>query len=197
MSNDRADEVAAPDGAAATRSGARRGALSPNVQQSLVTLASSIGAVLLAFAICGVLLAITGKDPINAYTKMIETGFTKLKFYEMIDRATPLVISAVAVAIGFKMNLFNIGVEGQYKIATLFAAVIGAEVNLPKVIHLPFVLLVAVATGAGWAWIAAYLKVKRGVNEVISTIMLNYVALAVMDYLFNEFWRDKSRPTST
>jgi simple sugar transport system permease protein len=150
---------------------------------SLVTAASSVGAVLLALTICGVLLQVTGKNPFSVYQKMLETGLKKDKLYEMLQRATPLMISAVAVAIGFKMNLFNIGVEGQYKVATLFAAVVGAAFTLPAV---------AMGSAAAWASIAALLKVKRGVNEVISTIMLNSIALAVLDFLFNEFFRDDS-----
>jgi simple sugar transport system permease protein len=159
---------------------------------SLVTAASSVGAVLLALTICGVLLQVTGKNPFSVYQKMLETGLKKDKLYEMLQRATPLMISAVAVAIGFKMNLFNIGVEGQYKVATLFAAVVGAAFTLPAVLHVILILAVAMGSAAAWASIAALLKVKRGVNEVISTIMLNSIALAVLDFLFNEFFRDDS-----
>ena len=84
-----------------------------SMRKSLNTLGSSLGAIVLALVICGVLLLVTGKDPFAAYGKILETGLTGEKLLEMLKRATPLIFSAIAVAIGFKMNLFNIGVEGQ------------------------------------------------------------------------------------
>jgi simple sugar transport system permease protein len=81
------------------------------------------------------------------------------------------------VAIGFKMNLFNIGVEGQYYLAALIAAAVGAALHLPAPIHVAIILIVAMAVGAAWAGIAGVLRVKRGVSEVISTIMLNNIVL--------------------
>ncbi len=164
-----------------------------NSKNGLVTLASSIAAVLLALLISGVMLKLTGKNPINAYRKMIETGLERDKMLEALQRATPLMLSAVAVAIGFKMNLFNIGVEGQYLFAGLIAAVVGTNVGLPAPLHVTFILIVAMAAGSLWASLAAVLKVKRGVNEVISTIMLNYVALSVIQWLFDTWFRDSSK----
>jgi simple sugar transport system permease protein len=144
---------------------------------------------MLALVFSGVLLAVTGKDPFTAYGKMIEAGFTTDKLLETLQRATPFIIAAVAVALGFKMNLFNIGVEGQFLMGMFAAAVAGAYVHLPGPIHVTFEIIVAMLAGAAWAGIAALLKVKRGVNEVISTIMLNAIALSVIDWLFNEFFR--------
>jgi ABC-type uncharacterized transport system permease subunit len=155
---------------------------------ALLTLGSSVAAVVLALAISGVLLAITGKNPFTAYQAMIDIGLSENKLLETVDRATPLMIAAVAI--GFKMNLFNIGVEGQFLFGMFWAAVAGAYVELPKPFHILFCLIVAMAAGAFWASIAAVLKVKRGVNEVISTIMLNAVALGVLDWLFNEYFRE-------
>ena len=155
----------------------------------LVTLASSLGAVAIALVIAGVLLAITGKNPFEAYSRMLDAGLEKDKLYETVQRATPLMIAAVAVAIGFKMNLFNIGVEGQFLMGMFFAAIAGAAVQLPAVLHVTFCLIVAMIAGAAWAGIAAVLKVKRGVNEVIATIMLNAIALSVIDWLFTARFR--------
>jgi general nucleoside transport system permease protein len=158
-------------------------------QRALVTAVSSVGAVMLALVICGVLLAVTGKDPFEAYGKILETGLTPNKLLEMVNRATPIMIAAVAVAIGFKMNLFNIGVEGQFLIGMFTAAVAGAYIELPPVLHVTYCILVGALGGMLWAAIPAVLKVKRGVNEVIATIMLNSIALAVIDWLFQEFFR--------
>jgi ABC-type uncharacterized transport system permease subunit len=161
------------------------------LQTGLFTLASSLAAVVIALAICAVLLAVTGKNPWQAYSTIIETGTEGDKLLEMMKRATPLIFSATAVAVGFKMNLFNIGVEGQYLFAALIAATVGSRVSLPAPLHVLFILIVAVVAGAAWASIAAMLKVGRGVHEVISTIMLNYVALSVIQWLFENFFRDK------
>lgn len=160
------------------------------MRTSLVTLASTLGAVVLALAICAVLLAVTGKNPWQAYSTIFQTGTEGDKLLEMMKRATPLIFSATAVAVGFKMNLFNIGVEGQYLFAALIAAVVGSRIDLPAPLHVTAILLVAMAAGAAWASIAAVLKVTRGVHEVISTIMLNYVALSVIQWLFENFFRD-------
>jgi general nucleoside transport system permease protein len=156
------------------------------VPRSLITLGSSLGAVVIALAISALILTLTGKDAVGALEKMIEVGFTKDKLLESAQRATPLMIAAVAVAIGFKMNIFNIGVEGQFLMGAFWAAVAGAYVNLPPVLHVTFCIIVAMIAGAAWASIAAVLKVKRGVNEVITTIMLNAIALGIIDWLFQE-----------
>ena len=160
------------------------------LRTGMITLASTLSAVLLALAICAVLLAVTGKNPWQAYSTIFQTGTESDKLLEMMKRATPLIFSATAVAVGFKMNLFNIGVEGQYLFAALIAAVVGGRINLPAPLHVTVILLVAMVAGAAWASIAAVLKVTRGVHEVISTIMLNYVALSVIQWLFENFFRD-------
>lgn len=160
------------------------------MRTSLVTLASTLAAVVLALAICAVLLAVTGKNPWQAYSTIFQTGTEGDKLLEMMKRATPLIFSATAVAVGFKMNLFNIGVEGQYLFAALISAVVGSRIDLPAPLHVTVILLVAMAAGAAWAGIAAVLKVTRGVHEVISTIMLNYVALSVIQWLFENWFRD-------
>jgi simple sugar transport system permease protein len=165
----------------------------PDTGQSvLITIASSILAIVIALLIAGAILLVTGKNPIDAYSKMWQAGTTSVKLVEAMQRATPLIMAAVAVAIGFKMNLFNIGVEGQYLIGVFFAAVVGSKVSLPPVLHVTFILLVAMVAGAAWSGIAAYLKVKKGVNEVIATIMLNAIALSVIDWLFTSYFRYES-----
>lgn len=162
---------------------------SEGLQRSLYTTASSVGAVLLAFAICGLLLAVTGKNPFTVYGKIIDLGLQKARLLEMVDRATPLMLAAVAVAIGFKMNLFNIGVGGQLQMGMMFSAVAGAYVTMPAVFHVAFIMIVAMAAGAVWASIPALLKVSRNVNEVIATIMLNFIATGITAWLFDEYFK--------
>ena len=162
------------------------------LQRMLVTSASSLIAVFVALCICAVILLVTGKDPIEAYRTLFgAAGETKV-LQGALNRATPLMISAAAVAIGFKMNLFNIGVEGQMRVALLTTAVAGAAVDLPAPLHILFCFVIAMGTGAIWAAFAGWLKVKRGVNEVISTIMLNFVALSLVAWAFDSFFNIES-----
>ncbi|MDP2291668.1 MAG: ABC transporter permease [Actinomycetota bacterium] len=163
-----------------------------NHQDVMVILTSSLAAVLLSLFVAAVVLWVSGKDATALFEKMWDNLSSSSKLYEMVDRATPMIIAAVAVAIGFKMNLFNIGVEGQYLMGVFFAAVIGTQFELPPVVHITLIMVVAMAFGSLWAAIAAVLKVTRGVNEVIATIMLNALALNLIDFLFNDYFRYES-----
>src|SRR5699024_6833545 len=134
-------------------------------------------AIIVAFIISAVILASTGNAPSDVLEVIRSKGFQTRGIVETINRSAPYYISGVAVAIGFKMTLFNIGVEGQYKAAALIAASVGAKTPMPSIIHVPLVLLVAMLVGAAWAAIPGILKATRGVSEVISTIMLSSIAL--------------------
>jgi simple sugar transport system permease protein len=94
-------------------------------------------------------------------------------------------MAGVAAAIGFKMLLFNIGIDGQYRMGAFFGGVIGAAVSLPPILHVLLIIVTAMLAGGLWAAIAGYLKVKRGVNEVISNIMLNFIAAAIIAFLLS------------
>ena len=147
-------------------------------------LAAPLAAVAVALVISSVVLLFAGSNPLNAYSNMWEFGTRLETLMSTLNRATPLYLSGVAVAIGFRMNLFNIGVEGQYIFAAIIAAKVGAEINLPPVLHVSVIILTAMVAGAFWSGIAGYLKVARNVHEVISTIMLNAIAVSgVVAYL--------------
>lgn len=141
-------------------------------------------ALVIAFGIAALALLLVDINPLTAYREMWVFGTTAESLIITVNNALPLYVSALAVAIGFKMGLFNIGVEGTYFLAALFAAYIGAQFSTTPVLHVTIILLVAALVGAFWAWIPAYLKVKRGVHEVISTIMLNFIAFSLSAYLF-------------
>ncbi|PIE32666.1 MAG: ABC transporter permease [Ilumatobacter coccineus] len=141
-----------------------------------LTLAAPVIATVVAIAISSIVLAVSGSDPFETFKTMITNGTKLESIVDMLNRATPLYLAAIAAAIGFRMNLFNIGVEGQYVLAAFVAAVVGAKISLPGPLHILVILLVAMAVGAIWSGIAGLLKVARGVNEVISTIMLNFIA---------------------
>jgi simple sugar transport system permease protein len=100
--------------------------------------------------------------------------------------STPYIFAGLAVAIGFRGGLFNIGAEGQYFIAGLFSVYVGyAVTGLPWIIHLPLALLAGMVGGAIWGAIPGYLKGKTGAHEVINTIMLNYIAFRIAEYMLD------------
>ena len=160
-----------------------------NRRQVMTTLASSLFAIVLALALGSLMLALAGKDWAALFEKMGDNLTDTDKLVNTLREATPLMISAVAVAIGFKMNLFNIGVEGQWLMGSFFGAVVGARLNLPAPLHVAAIFLTAMVAGAAWSSIAGVLKVTRGVNEVIATIMLNALVNNVLQFLFDEYFR--------
>ena len=126
------------------------------------TALSSIGAVVIAFVLGGLLLQFTGHDAVSVYGQMFDYGTQSTQLLDAAKRAGPLILSGCAVAIGFKMNLFNIGVEGQYRVAMLAAAVVGSSLVLPGPLQILLILVVAMLAGAAWAWIAACSKCAAG-----------------------------------
>jgi ABC-type uncharacterized transport system permease subunit len=157
-------------------------------------------AAVLSLVITGIVLRVTGNNPLDVFELMWSFGTRRESIVDIVNRATPLYISGLAVAIGFKMNLFNIGVDGQYRIAVLIAASVGAAISLPPVIHVPIIIVTAMAVGAMWAGIAGVLLVKRGVSVVISTIMLNTIATGVGAFLLTNYLKadnDQSLLTKT
>ena len=140
--------------------------------------AAPIAAVVIAVVLSSIVLLISGSNPLAAYADMVQHASKLETQVDILNRATPLYLSGVAAAIGFRMNLFNIGVEGQYILAFIVAAHLGAQVELPSVLHVAFILVVAMAVGGTFSGAAGVLKVTRGVNEVISTIMLNAVVIS-------------------
>ncbi len=140
-------------------------------------------ALLVAAALTSVVLLIAGHSPLTAFQQMWEFGTQPAQVVNILNKASGYFLSALAVAIGFRMNLFNIGVDGQYRIAAMCAAVVGAAVTLPKPLHILLIMLVAVLVGGAWAGVAGVLKVYRGVSEVISTIMLNSIATAIVAWM--------------
>jgi simple sugar transport system permease protein len=132
----------------------------------------------------GFILAI-GEDPISVYGVMLhETLGTGYGLGQTLFKATPLIFCGLAVAVGFRAGLFNIGAEGQLTVAAFAAALAGAEfTDLPRVMLLPFTLAVAMAVGAAWGAIPGVLKARFGSHEVINTIMLNFIAFALVSYL--------------
>jgi simple sugar transport system permease protein len=133
--------------------------------------------------LCTLALLSSGGHPVQALGVMVTQVGRGPTAVDIVNNAATYYLAALAVAIGFQMNLFNIGVEGQFRVAAVTAAIIGSAVSLPPGVHTLVIIAVAALTGAAYAGIPAVLKVTRGVNEVISTLMLNAVASGVVAYL--------------
>ncbi|MEV7040200.1 ABC transporter permease [Amycolatopsis sp. NPDC051061] len=142
-------------------------------------------AIVFAVLLSAIALIISGADPLEAYGTMIGQMFKGSTAVDTVNLATVYYLSGLAVAIGFQMNLFNIGVEGQYRFAAVIAAIAGGALQLPPVLHTLVILIVAVVAGAAYAAIPAILKVTRGVSEVIATIMLNSIVGGIIAFLIN------------
>jgi simple sugar transport system permease protein len=157
-------------------------------------------AVLIAMVISALVMAALQVSPTRVLAVMVDFGDTPAQqvtaMVVIVNRAIPLFLAGLAVAIAFRMGLFNIGVEGQYRLATVIAAALGAAIALPGPLHVLVVVVVAMAVGALWASIVAVLKVTRGVSEVISSIMLNFVALGLASFLLTGPFRGSERGAS-
>lgn len=151
-------------------------------------------AVLLASAIGAIILLISGAPPLQAYAALIEGSFgSPAAFARTLEKATPLVFSGLAVAFAFKAGLFNIGAQGQLLIGALTSAVLGfAITGLPAIVHVPLALLGGALAGALYGAIPGALKAYTGAHEVITTIMLNYIAINITDYLADGPFKDTS-----
>lgn len=153
-----------------------------------------VAAVLLALVIGAVILLISGANPLTAYLALLEGSFGSMTALgRTLEKATPLLFSGLAVLFAFKAGLFNIGAQGQLLLGALVAAIIGFGVQgLPAIIHAPLALICGALAGALYGAIPGALKAYAGANEVITTIMLNYIAINITDYLADGPFKDRS-----
>ncbi|MCO5334941.1 MAG: ABC transporter permease, partial [Pyrinomonadaceae bacterium] len=158
-------------------------------------------AVIASFAVGAVVILILGDDPIAAYSWLLSSSFGSIgDFAWMLHYATPLIFTGLAVAVAFRCGLLNIGAEGQLYVAAFATAWIGIKLggtvvniagkdqswawaSLPWYILVPLCILAAIVVGGIWGAIPGYLKAKFGSHEVINTIMLNFIAIALVSYL--------------
>ncbi len=140
-------------------------------------------AVALALLVCFIAIWLTGKDPVAGYQKMFMGGLGSLRALgDSSTRAAILALTGLSVTIAFAVGLFNIGGEGQLVAGAIAAAFVGQAIQPGSaLIHLPLALIAAMLAGAALALIAAWLKVRRGVHEVISTIMFNWTAIYLVE----------------
>jgi simple sugar transport system permease protein len=151
--------------------------------------------VVLALAVGAVIILATGGDPLLAYRGLFDGAFTRPgAIAETLVWTTPYIFAGLAVTLGFKAGLFNIGGEGQLGLGALAAALAGYAIKgVPWPFHMILALLAGVIVGGLWGAIPGYLKARFGAHEVINTIMLNYVALLLSNYLLSGPMKDPNK----
>ncbi|SFZ85432.1 simple sugar transport system permease protein [Devosia enhydra] len=147
--------------------------------------AASIIAVLLALACGAILIALWGVNPVSAYGALLNGAFGNLNsIAETLLRAIPLTCTGLAVAFAFRAGTFNIGAEGQLMFGGAAAAAVGLALpHLPPLLLIPSMMGSAMIAGALWSLLPGVLKLRFGANELITTIMLNYVAIHFISFL--------------
>ena len=166
------------------------------LRRALDVLGLPVLATLTAFVLGAIVIWITSgqfSTVVQAYDGLIRGALFKERgLSESLVATVPYILLALAVAVGFKSGLFNIGVEGQFYIGAISAAWAGQAVkDLPAIIHLPLVILAGALGGALWAAIPGFLKARTGAHEVITTIMMNYVAFRFSEYIVSGPLKDK------
>ena len=157
----------------------KKSILESNVFYTLVAVAAG-------FVIGAVFLVIAGISPATAYGKLLSSVFGKPKYLVWtLIYASPLIFTGLSVAFSFRTGVFNIGAEGQFVVGALAACVLGIMLKLPPVLHALVCVLAAAAAGAVWSLIVGVLKVKRGIHEVLSFIMFNWIAFYLSNYVVN------------
>lgn len=143
-------------------------------------------AIVIGFIIGAIFLAAAGISPAVAYGKLISGVFGKPKFMVWtLIYASPLIFTGLSVAFSFRTGVFNIGAEGQFVVGALAACTVGILLDLPPVIHALVCMLAAAAAGFVWSYIVGIMKVKRGIHEVLSFIMFNWIAFYLSNYAVN------------
>jgi len=155
----------------------------------------SVGAIILALVIGGIVIALAGGDPFRSYAHIAKASFGSIGVLsDTIVKATPILLASLACAIAFRMKLWNIGVEGQFIMGAYGASFIILWPVLPADtspwIFIPVMMLAGMLAGALWGIIPGYLKARFRVNEIISTLMMNYIAVSWINFWIFAVWTE-------
>jgi simple sugar transport system permease protein len=158
-------------------------------------LAVSVGAIVVALILGGVVLALVGGNPFRAYAHIAKASFGSVGvFSDTLVKATPLILAGLACTVAFRMKLWNIGVEGQLYMGAFAASAIVLTPILPedtpKLLMLLTMAVAAFIVGALWGWVPGILKAKLNVNEVVTTLMMNYIAVSWSNFFIYAVWSE-------
>lgn len=145
---------------------------------------STILAIVCGFLVASVVLAVAGYNPVEAFGALFHGIFSKPKYISnVIIKATPITLTALSVAFAYKVGMFNIGAEGQYIVAAVASTIVGYVFDLPAILQVPLVVLTGMVAGALYGGIVGFLKAKFGIHEVLTSIMLNWIALYLSNFV--------------
>jgi simple sugar transport system permease protein len=177
--------------------GAWRIRLEPRLEEpsTALSIGVSVGAVVVALILGGIVIAAVGGNPFVSYVYIARASFGSLGVLsDTIVKATPIILTALACSIAFRMKLWNIGAEGQFIMgawgasAIVLAPVLPAETS--RWLFIPVMTLAGLGMGAAWGFIPGYLKAKFDVNEIISSLMLNYIAVSWVNFWIFGVWTE-------
>ncbi len=153
--------------------------------RSVLGITLPIAAIVIALVISGVILLVAGYDPVQAFEAMWSGAFGDIRsISEVLLNATPLIMIGAGLTVAFRCSMWNIGAEGQFYVGAVAATAVGIALpGLPGIILIPLVLLLGVVGGALWAMLAGFLKVRYNASEIVTTIMLNFIAIISTGYL--------------
>ena len=155
----------------------------------------SFGAIVVALILGGVVIAFAGGDPFRSYAHIARASFGSIGvFSDTIVKATPLILVGLACSVAFRMKLWNIGAEGQFFTGAFGASAVVLTPLLPAEtspwIFIPVMVIAGTLAGALWAFIPGVLKARFNVNEIITTLMMNYIAVAWNNYFIFAVWTE-------
>jgi ABC-type uncharacterized transport system permease subunit len=166
-----------------------------------VNVATPVGAFLFAFVIVAIVLLIGGHNPLDSFGKMLQASVTSWSSVsQTLVSATPLLFTGLAAAVAFRMGIWNIGGEGQLYIGAVCASGVAIAIGSHGIwIALPAMVIAAALGGAAWAGIPGVLRAYLNANEILTSLMLNYIAGLLLDWLINDsssYWRDLTSATA-
>lgn len=165
--------------------------------EKLVPLADVLVAIAVGFIASGALMEVGGYNALGAFRALFEYSFLDTYYFSStLSFAAPIMLTALTFAVGVRAGVFNIGAEGQLYLGAL-GAVLVAALPLPGLLYFPLGLLAGVSLAVAFAAIAGILKARRGVNEVVSTIMLNWIAFWIVEYMRTYQIADPHDPSKT
>jgi simple sugar transport system permease protein len=162
-------------------------------RSTLLVVATPILAIIGALAIAGVLIALAGAPVLQAYWKILTSAFgSRLSATETLTRATPLILTGLAAAVAFRARLWNIGGEGQFYLGAIAAAATSAHLlaGLPSLLQIPLLFVVGAAAGMLLLLVPLWLRLRFSVDEVVTTLLLNFVALLFVSMLIDGVLKD-------
>ncbi len=165
-----------------------------NIRAALISIAGSLAAICIGLLLVAIFLVAVGRNPVETYIGIFTSAFGgSFAITETFVAATPIMLTALAVAIAGWVGLLNVGAEGQLYLGAIGATMIAITIpNAPSWQMIPAMFVVACLFGAVWSGVPAILRAKFGVNETIVTLLLNYVALLLVEFLIHGPWQDPS-----